>query len=239
MTKAATVEKPALKMMRGSEGNEDYLYIARRGNIAFGVKPLAAMPGAKYGVPAATYFIVRVRAAPIGKLEEEAEGNVVQLQQKYKLPHEAWPEIEWQKNGQDRASTILSMFVKGTLGSGPELEQLLIDNTKDKAVGKKLSNMLVGLIGEENMVVKPRHITDYTDEQFMGAINNALEHLKKKKQVQEHMFAALSDNFGVESKVLKDVYAKLNPGKPADEVEAEKEEIEDDEHESSPDEDEI
>ena len=48
----------------------------------------------------------------------------------------------------------------------------------------------------------------------MGAINGAIEQISQKKQAQEQMFAALEDNFGVEQKVLKDVYAKLGKGKP-------------------------
>jgi len=199
-----------LKMMRGSGGAMDYAVVARKGNMAFGVKPLAAMPGAARGLPGTTYFVVRVRAAPAGDLFDEGEeGNVVKLGQKFKLPREAWPNIEWMKTDKDRASTILSMFVKGTLGAGPELEQLLLDNIKDKAVGKKLTDQLVELVGADNLVAKPRHLVDFTDEQFMGAINGAIEQITHKKQAQEQMFAALEDNFGVEQKVLKDVYAKL------------------------------
>jgi hypothetical protein len=205
---------PNLKMMRGSGGAMDYAVVARKGNMAFGVKPLAAMPGAARGLPGTTYFVVRVRVAPVGELFEEGEdSNVVKLGQKYKLPAQAWPNIEWMKSGSDRCSTILSMFVKGALGAGPELEKLLLDNVAGKAIGKKLADQIVELVGSENLVIKPRHLVDFTDEQFMGAINSAIEQIKQKKQAQEQMFAALEDNFGVEQKVLKDVYAKLGMSK--------------------------
>jgi hypothetical protein len=208
--------------MRGSSGAMDYAVVARKGNMAFGVKPLAAMPGAARGLPGTTYFVVRVRVAPVGDLFDDGEeGNVVKLGQKYKSPTQAWPNIEWMKTGSERCSTILSMFVKGTLGAGPELEQLLLDNVKDKAVGKKLTDQLVELVGSEHLVAKPRHIVDFTDEQFMGAINGAIEQISQKKQAQEQMFAALEDNFGVEQKVLKDVYAKLGKGVPPDDEEHE------------------
>ena len=213
---------PNLKMMRGSGGAMDYAVVARKGNMAFGVKPLAAMPGAARGLPGTTYFVVRVRVAPAGDLFDEADdGNVVKLGQKFKQPSQAWPNIEWMKTGSERCSTILSMFVKGTLGAGPELEQLLLDNVKDKAVGKKLTDQLVELVGSEHLVAKPRHIVDFTDEQFMGAINGAIEAISQKKLAQEQMFAALEDNFGVEQKVLKDVYAKLGKGVPPDDEEHE------------------
>jgi hypothetical protein len=223
MAKAAEADKPAHKMMKGSYGHLDYLVVARKGNMAFGVKAVAAMPGAKYGVPSATYFIVRVRCAPAGALFEDTDTgtNVVKLGQKFKAPHEAWPDIAWEKKSSDRASTILSMFVKGTLGAGPELENLLMENTKELAVGKKLTAMLVGLVGEENLVVKPRVITEYADGQVMVAINAVLEGLKKKQEAQQEMFAQLEDNFGVESAVLKGIYDKLGKKAPKDEDEDE------------------
>ena len=76
-----------LKMMRGSGGAMDYAVVARKGNMAFGVKPLAAMPGAARGLPGTTYFVVRVRVAPVGDLfNDDEDGNVVKLGQKYKQP---------------------------------------------------------------------------------------------------------------------------------------------------------
>jgi hypothetical protein len=204
--------KNELKMMKGTGGHEDYLLVARKGNMVFGIKPLAAVPGAMKGVPGTAYFMARIRCAPAGDLFAETDdGTVVQFQQKFSKPQEAWPNFDWEKVDANRCSSIYSVFVKGALGEGAELEKILLEQIADKKVGKRFSAELVAGIGAKHLVVTPRQLTDFVDDLFTGAIKAAMKAHAEKKAMQNMVFDHIEDTFGAESKVLKNLYKKLHP----------------------------
>lgn len=122
MTKANRV------MIRGTEGNEDYLVCARKGGYILGIKPLLSMNDS------ATEFGFRLRLMKAQGVEDikntkaDTEGML-----------EVFKDIPWMKRSEERFSTVLldavafgPMFLDKILGEIPTKMTELLDSLASK-----------------------------------------------------------------------------------------------------------
>lgn len=221
----ATAEKTEPKMMIGTNGYHDYFVIARKGNIALGIKPNNIAPGDRFGHPGTTWFGARLRAAPAGDLfEAEGEGNVVQFQKKFDLPAEAWDEVEWEKSDGDRASTTIGSLIRGTLSGSIDDAKMVLEEMKDGKLANKLATYLTELAGAENMILSIDELSAILTDKVYGKIAAKLEKMIEARKIVETEMEKNIGTFGMQAKMLKKAYEKMQESvedaEPADNDEA-------------------
>lgn len=206
----AVAEKKPL-MMIGTNGFHDYYAIARKGNIAVGIKPNDISPGDRFGHPGTTWFGARLRAAPAGTLFADDKGvdNVVQFQKKFDLPADAFDNVEWEKSNPERASTTIGSLIRGTLMGSLDDAHLVLDEMKDGKLANKLATYLTELLGAENMLMPIPELADMLTEQVYGKIADKLEKMIAARKIVETEMAENIGTFGMQAQVLKKAYAAL------------------------------
>lgn len=209
----------------------DYLVIARRGDIALGVKPNVIMPGGMFGHPGTVWFGARLRsssAKPIFGGEGE-NSNVVSLD-KVKVTDfaEAWPNVDWEKKDHERASTTIGSLVPGSLDGSIEEAQKVLDYMKDGKLAKQLADYLYNLVGEQYMILTRDQIAQWLTDTVYGKVAMRLEKSIKKRMAFEEEMGKNIGTFGMQAQILKKAYEK---------VQAEYEEAEDLDDEGNEEED--
>jgi hypothetical protein len=204
----ATAEKTEAKLMTGTSGYPKYFPFARKGNVLLGIKINGIAKGSYFGVPGTTYFAGRLRSAPEnGLLADQQEGNVVKLEKNPENLWDAWPDVEWEKKDDTRASTTVGIFLRGSLGGDPEEQAKLANAVKDGELTQKMTDYLVGVAGEDNMIVPHRELRAWLDAQFGPIFDGVIQKVEQAKQVA----AALEENigvFGCQAAILKKAYGK-------------------------------
>lgn len=206
-----TAEAQGPKMMLGTNGFHDYFVIARKGNMALGIKPNNISPGTKFGHPGTVWFGARLRSAPAGDLfaDENGVDNVVQFQKKFETPGEAWDGVVWEKEDQSRASTTVGALLRGTLEGSLSEAHLVLDEMKGGKLSKKLADYLTELAGPENMIMDADALAAMLTEHVYGKIAAKLEKMVEARQIVEEEMEKSIGTFGMQAQLLKKAYAKL------------------------------
>ncbi len=203
MNAVATVTPP--KMMRGTQGNMDYLVIARKGKIVLGIKINYIGPG---DITDTLYVGIRVRSAFAGKIFEEEDakiGVVTNLGDHKASPDTAW-DIPWEKSKAEYASTQSGIHLPG-FSKPEELIPTLLDNKK---LARDIVDGLLQLIGgEAHLIIGKRVIRDWLHAQFETSFKKALEVISKQKEVVQEQKASIG-TFGVQTSSLKKLHDKLS-----------------------------
>lgn len=210
---ASTKKKQAQQplMMTGTNGYEDYLVIARNGNVALGIKPNDISPGARFGHPGTVWFGARLRSAPAGSLfdGEADEENVVKFHKNPENLWDAWPEVVWEKKSDKRASTTIGVLLRGTLDGPIGDAQQLLDKMKSGKLSEQMAEYLAGLAGAENLVLTPDEIAAWLTGNVYGKIADKLEKTIEARGIVEQEMEKNIGTFGMQASILKKAYAKL------------------------------
>lgn len=198
-------------MMQGTYGKHDYFVIARKGNMAVGVKPNSISPGKPKGHPGCVWFGARLRVAPVGTLfaDEKGVDNVVQFQQKYDKPAEAFPDVVWEASNSERASTTVGALLRGTLDATLEEAEPLLTGMVDGSLALKLTNYLAELIGPEYLIMDADALAQVLTQHVYEPVSvKVRKGLQTNQLVIDEMEKTIG-NFGVTASILKKAYAKL------------------------------
>lgn len=207
MTEVAVQDSP--KMMRGSSGAFDYLVIARRGDIALGVKPNAIVKGETFGHPGTVWFGSRLRSAPATGMFDEEPSKVVKLEKKPENLWDAWPNVVWEKKSSERASTVIGVLLKGSLDGTKEEAEAILNEMKDGKLAKRMADYLYELIGSEYMILSRDEISNYLTENVYGKIAASIEKMIKAKMIVEQEMGKNIGVFGMQAQILKKAYEQI------------------------------
>lgn len=211
MADEKTAKKP--KMMVGTNGYNDYLCIARVGGVALGIKPNDISPGAKFGHPGTVWFGARLRAAPAGDLfadEDKGEGNVVKMPVKDPASlGSVWPEVVWEKEDAQRASTTIGTLVRGSLDGSIEDAKVILDRMKSGKLSTQMAEYVASLAGLPNLVLTVDDIADWLTENIYGKIATKLEKAIEARGIVEKEMEHSIGTFGMQAQMLKKAYSKL------------------------------
>jgi hypothetical protein len=197
----ATAEKTEAKLMTGTSGYPKYFPFARKGNVLLGIKINGIANGAHFGVPGTTYFAGRLRSAPEnGLLADQQQDNVLKFNKNPENLWDAWPEVEWEKKDNSRASTTVGIFLRGGFND-PEAQEKLAAAVKDGALTQKMTDYLVGVAGEDNMIVPQRELRAWLDAQFGPIFDGVVQKVEKAKKVAEAMEESIGV-FGCQAAIL-------------------------------------
>ena len=228
-----TTAKPP-KMMNGTGGKADYFAFARKSDVVLGIKPEGAAPGEKFGVPDTVYFSARLRSAPSHGMfeEEDSTKTVVMLKKPPPNLWDAWPGVTWVNKNNERASTTIGIFVKGSFApSQPGKLQMLLDNVGEGKLTERMAEYLFEVAGADNVICTVGELKTWLDSIFDPRVAQIIEAVEKQKQVQE-AFAESVGNFGMQAALLKKVY-EAKHGAKGDDPDPDGEEPED--HEDNDD----
>ena len=221
LTVVTTAQPP--KMMRGSSGKFDYFAFARKGDVVLGIKPEGAAAGEGFGVKGTVYFAARLRSAPSHGLfaEEDAAKKVVTLQKQPENLWDAWPGVTWMNKSQERASTTVGVFIRGSFNpSKPEQMEQLLENIGEGKLTSKMAEYLIQLAGEENAICTVDELKTWLDGVFDARIAQIVEMVQKAQQVTE-AFEESVGNFGMQAALLNKIYAAKKAAKGVPEYEPE------------------
>jgi hypothetical protein len=181
------------KMMIGTGGSPSYLQIARRGDIALGLKVLGCGPDPT-GSPNRAYVACRIRSSaykPGAAMEHaEQEENVVNLADSSLNFQSAWPELNFSKFDGYRASTIVGFFIRGNLHKEP-LEVFKTALAGDQF--SKLIHFITEKVGPAYLVLRPTVIVEWAENE----IKPIIEQLEKKLAIKSQFDAETEDMIGV------------------------------------------
>lgn len=198
-------------MMLGTNGYHDYFVIARKGNMALGIKPNNIAPGAKFGHAGTVWFGARLRSAPADGLFSDDNGvdNVVQFQKKFEKPADAWDGVVWEKDNEERASTTVGALLRGTLEGNIEEAKLILNEMRDGKLATKLATYLAELAGTENLIMPIDELSAMLTEHVYGKIAVKLEKAIEARAIVETEMEKTIGTFGMQASILKKAYAKL------------------------------
>jgi hypothetical protein len=198
------------KMICGTEGNLDYLAFARKGHHALGIKPLPIAPGHHLGVPDTVYFCARRRGAVAGDLFAGGYGHVVQFS-RAATPHEAWPDIPWEKTGEaidgtPYCSTRIGIFVPATTS--------VVAALKEQVTGAKLANQMTGylvsLAGADCMVLSPAELSAWLQDKYTTMVDEILTGIAQHDVAAEAL-AGTVGTFEAHAAMLMKIYQQTGP----------------------------
>jgi hypothetical protein len=213
----AKADHSTLHFLDGSTSLSSYAVIARRGNIFLGVKFCYLVDGSQLGAPGRSYLYVSLRSARdqalAAELDQKAGGeNVVHLSDQHLALADAWPAITFEKIDPTRASTLLGMFIAGSL---PDKTHEVIGRIREGDLLRKLLDHAIALAGAVNCIAKPDIVAGWLASQA----NPQLELLLKKKHqmvllamTQKAFKQATADQLeapGPHFQQLQAIYSKL------------------------------
>jgi hypothetical protein len=197
--------KDNFNKMDGTGSKQSYVVIGRRGDVGLGVKPYPMVRGDHANGPKDTVLLnVRLRSAKLPKNTEQAsEGNVTSMDahKEYGLT-EAWPNIEFLRADEDRASTTIGLFVRGEAKDEEGLLALL-QKLHDGDYVERLATKLIDMAGD-HAIERPSLLASYLREAF-GVTDSKLEKLQKAvaaKKAHTDEVEGLVDNEVVNTAVL-------------------------------------
>lgn len=200
------------RFLDGTSSSKSYLIIARRGDIALGIRPLGIGDGGGMGVPGKSYLHARLRStkAPVGMAAQYASDGaqkVVKLGDQKLGFDEAWPELEFAKQDKERASTIVGVFLRGSLRHEPAT---VIARLEEEDFLLKMAMYVAERVGPENMIMRPIAIAAWLHEQLdpmLGKIKGQIAASAEFAQhVEEHV-----EVFGFQAALLNKLYSKHQP----------------------------
>lgn len=169
---------PGIKLMPGSASGLSYFAFARKGAFTLGVKPTAVF--ATGLLSNTTGFGVRLRGAVTDLFEENPE-PWLQL-----AMEAAWPNILWENKSSSRLSSNVALYVKGSLHDDPET---LMQSLKEKSIATELTDFLIGLVPEEDLVISKDDLLGLLTDFFTPVLETLkdkavkeIARIEKKKQ---------------------------------------------------------
>ena len=200
------------RFLDGSSSSKSYLVIALRGDIALGIRPLGLSDGSGMGAPGKSYLHARLRSckAPTGMAAQYAsdgEENVVKLGDQKLGFDEAWPNIDFTKRDDQRASTIVGVFLRGSVHHDA---MKLVQRLEEEDFLLKMATYIAERVGPENMIMRPIAIAAWLHER----LDPMVSHLKSQaaasgefaQHVEEHL-----EVFGFQAALLNKLYSKHHP----------------------------
>lgn len=198
-----------LKMMTGTEGKADYLAVARRGAFALGLKPNQVVPGASLKMSGTTWFGARIRAASAGfmidEIPDDDNANVISFAAIPKTPGEAWPHIEWEKDTDERASSQIGVWEKGSIMPG-ENATTILERLREGALAKDMANYVAELAGVDYLIVTPEQITEWLQATFFLPLLKQLEKISSMNAAVKEEISSNVGKFGVAAAMVKKAY---------------------------------
>ena len=193
------------QLMSGSFSSESYLMVAKRGDVALGLK-IAGIGSDPTGNPKRSYVACRIRSAIYKKgLHEEhaeQEEKVVSLADKGLNLESAWPNIKFTKLNTARASTIMGIFVRGSIKLDPEqvLNQLVEGTVLDSIV-----DFIIEQAGVDHMVIRRQVIINWLRSQ----VQPSLVKIRAQKEAASKLDEEIEASIGVaayEAQLMKALY---------------------------------
>lgn len=207
---AASVTKDGPKMMMGTEGKFDYLVIARRGDIALGVKPNFIKSGRIFGQDGTVWFGARLRSASAeGLFEDDPDPKVVKLEKKPESFGAAWPNVVWEKEDNKRASTTIGVLLRGRLDGTVEEANLILKQMKNGEIAKQMADYLYNLVGEQYMILTRDQIAQWLTDTVYSKVAMRFEKSIKKRMAFEEEMGKNIGTFGMQAQILKKAYEKV------------------------------
>ncbi len=217
-----TEEKKGPLMMRGTGKHLDYIVVARRGEIALGVKPYPIFTGPtkKNGlVEQATAIITfRLRSMRAPQLFE-GDTNVVKLADKSLTTTSAWPAVElWEKKERHEnvGDKLVEDFYSSTSIGAPLLgdlntdQETILKQLEGTEVWENLGVFLKAVAGEDNMVISEGELIEWLKAFYQPVVDG----IRKNQEMNAELTQKLTSDIGVFrvwSKAYKDVHDKHNP----------------------------
>ena len=199
------------RFLDGTASTGAYLIVALRGDVALGIRPLGMVDGAAMSVPGKTYLHARLRSAraPVGMAAQYADdgSQVVKLADQKLGFDEAWPELDFAKLDDSRASTIIGVFLRGSLKTEPEV---VLQRLEEQDFLLKMAEYVAERAGHDNLVLRPMAIAAWLHEQLDPGIAKLKAQVAASAEFAQHV----EDNvelFGFQSALLAKLYKKHLP----------------------------
>lgn len=196
-------DKPKHLMMKGTEGNPDYLVLARKGDVVIGLKPNAVMEGPEN----TTYIGARIRSASAKGVFPD-EGNVHSIAAGGGDFAKPWPNILFEKSDEERASGQVCIYLDGSFKEEP---QKVWDQTSEGQIGKRMAQYLKEIIEEEYLILPEAALAEYIN----SILDPAFQSIKDRMDRNEKMKQAVKENkgqFGMQAELMKKIYGNTAEG---------------------------
>lgn len=142
-------------MMRGTGGAMDYHVFAHKGRMGLGFKMLGMSPGAMSGVPDSVHYAIRLRAAKLPEAvyaELSNASSVVSFANPDGNPHEAFPQISFDKRAPARASAIIAGFFKPDFSLNEEKKLVGADDIQNGAARQQFLDYMKKALDDQGVV---------------------------------------------------------------------------------------
>lgn len=197
------------QFLNGSQSHKSYLMFAVRGDVALGIRPLGIVDGAGMGASGKSYLHARVRScrAPKDFLAQyglDENGSVVKLADQKLGFDEAWPEIEFDKADDERASAIVGVFLRGSLSHDPEV---VLKRLEEEDFLLKLAEYVCDRAGYEHLVMRPLAVAGWLHEKLDPEIGKFKAKLKAHAEFGQHAEEHV-EVFGFQTSLLNKLYKK-------------------------------
>jgi hypothetical protein len=200
------------KFLDGTASTGAYLIVALRGDVALGIRPLGMVDGASMSAPGKSYLHARLRSAraPVGMAAQYADDgghDVVKLGDQKLGFDEAWPELDFAKLDDSRASTIIGVFLRGSLKTEPEV---VLQRLEEQDFLLRMADYVAERAGHDNLILRPMAIAAWLHEQ----LDPGMAKLKAQVAAAAEFAQHVEDNvemFGFQSALLAKLYKKHMP----------------------------
>jgi hypothetical protein len=200
------------RFLDGTASTNAYLIFALRGDVALGIKPLGLIDGAPMNAPGKSYLHARLRSAraPVGLAAQygsDGEHNVVKLTDQKLGFDEAWPELDFAKLDDSRASTVIGVFLRGSLNSDPET---VLQRLEEQDFLLRMAEYVAERAGHDNLILRPMAVAAWLHEQLDPGMAQLKAQIAASAEFAQHV----EDNvelFGFQSALLAKMYKKHMP----------------------------
>lgn len=176
-----------MKMMIGTNGRNDYLIFARKGQNILGIKPYRIMDAARFEAPGCTYLELRLRAATAQAetLPELPSSGVVTMPVQ---ATKAWP-IEWDKQAPNNwvADTMYgSKSVHLIIRGNPETDLPTIkSHVENGNIAQQFTDYFMGLIPAEDRFITPIELRAWLQAYYVEIFGKIFQSFEEKKHLIE------------------------------------------------------
>jgi hypothetical protein len=172
-TQATSQNYIGLHFIDVSGSHNNYVAIARRGNIFLGIRFSGLTDGAQLGVPGKTYLHARMRSARDQALAEKLDMesgtvNVIGLFAQQLALDGAWPRITFEKVDVERASLHMGVFVDGSLTDDTEA---VIARIEQAGLLRKLVDYAIVGAGLEYQIARAEAVATWLSDQPKPALD--------------------------------------------------------------------
>lgn len=192
-----------IKFIDGTYTPQSYAVVGRQKNNVLGVRPLGMQQANMQGTDKVFVFCRLRSASGAGLFDEAYEGSedgggggVVLFASKASSKDWAslWPKIKFEKQGDQRASSIFGAYIDGNVVAEPEA---FAQKINDEKILEGMANAVINAIGEENLCVRKSLFVSWFIEEQGKLMKAVLDHcIEKKKKTAEFAAIAGDGTFG-------------------------------------------